>query len=164
MQPADNKSYVIKEVAGSFKGYGKKIAWRIAVLAYLVFMIVSLLIFGFDLIEEKIDHFSKTDDLRQCEYSYYQGDYTKLLDRLHLYKGYDERFDKYWEIAKAYEDLRLYRVWSQAAAELDQENKAYSIKAAIYKEKVIKAYEQCVNEENKRILKGFRDQLEERGY
>ena len=57
--------------------------------------------------EEGTDYYnSEAFYINECDEYYYERKYDELLEFMHLYNTYDEKYDVYWEVMDAYIDLK----------------------------------------------------------
>lgn len=155
MIPSNDRKLIMEEILHNFKGYGRGIIVRLAAIVIVILLIVSFFSFSAQYLAESLDDKNRVNCINSLESDYYEGKYVEMLDTLYLYDAYEEKYNKYWEIAKAYENFTLYQMWQRALTDIDADNKEYKEKADYYAGEVLKAYESCMDQENKLIMEGF---------
>lgn len=120
-----------------------------------LFTAVSLVWMAF---EEATDYFN-TDAylINRCDEYYYEREYAELLDYMHLYDAYDERYDVYWEVLDAYVDLQEYQKW-QKVSETDIEDARKM--EEMYFDRVKEAAKNCHFPQNQKYLDDFVERLQ----
>lgn len=155
MIPLNDRRHVIIEILENFKGYWKGIILKLVAIIIVMLMTVSFFTAGAQYLQEAIDDKNKINCISSLEHDYYEGEYVDILDTLYLYDAYEEKYNKYWEIGRAYENFSLYKMWQKALTDIDDNDSFYKEKRDYYAGQVLKAYEGCSDKENKLIMDGF---------
>ncbi len=141
------KPSVFKMILKSIFVLGMAIGW--------LFTAVSLVWMAF---EEATDYFNSDAYLiNRCDEYYYEKEYAELLDYMHLYDAYDEKYDVYWEVLDAYVDLKEYQKW-QKVSETDIEDARKM--EDMYFDKVKAAAKNCHFPQNQKYLDDFVESLQ----
>lgn len=151
----------------SFQGFYGKIVRKAVLIAFLLLGIVLMTVFMGAQIGNKLggDAEKTAEALSSCEYYYYDGEYAGLLNTLELYETEGEEFDKYWEMARAYEAYQKWEVYAKGAElpDIDENEKVqYEDKAGGYEKTVRRYYDTSTDSENRSVMKSLIAQIENR--
>ena len=143
---------------------GKKNARKMPTTAKLVIKTVIAVVLGLFFIfmaigtvatvaEEYVEY---SDDMaamiNTCNRSYYEKDYSELLDSLILWELYQDEFDNYWEVCDAYQELTLCRQYALLEDGAEQ--------LLLHRGKLLEISVNCRNEDNvNRIQQMYEESL-----
>lgn len=74
-------------------------------------------VYAFDMVEEWIYDRDEASRMDRCESLYVDRDYSGLMVQVSLYRLEGERFQKYCEIAEAYQTFQTLKVWQRAESQ-----------------------------------------------
>lgn len=131
--------------------YETRIVVKSILIAIALFITAGLYIQTAILLYEDSEVREQREAAENCVEELQTGDYGTLRETLMTYNMYADEYDRYWEMADAYEDYRKL-VLFQTAAERDDANILYEDRVSRYKEKLRSRYENCQFEENKERL------------
>ena len=121
------------------------------------------ILFGIFLIvtqfEEGTDYYnSEAFYINECDEYYYERKYDELLEFMHLYDTYDDKYDVYWEVMGAYIDLQEYLKWKQVSGEDIEDARKME---ELYYNKVLNACKNCRFPQNQIYLNDFAERLKQ---
>lgn len=108
--------------------------------------------------EESTDYYnSEAFCINECEEYYRERRYDELLEFMHLFNTYDEKYDVYWEVMNAYLDLQEYVKWQKVPETAIEDAREMEM---LYYNRVLSACENCRFPQNQTYLNDFVDMLQ----